>query len=106
MHEFSTDKVYDEIIRDYIKEPKSNEYQKYVQFMKDPYSKFESHVNNLKKLLLDSEIEGVHFKKYTDSLRKNYTALSKRLNDILDKVSDKKEALAETMNLFVIEKNG
>ena len=88
LKEFDTTYVYDEMVRQYIKNPDMKEYNKYVEFVEDPYSKFEIYVNGRKKAVINDELENVFFKEYIDANRKNLKALERRLAKLLSLLGD------------------
>jgi hypothetical protein len=62
----------------YISSATSDEYKKFIGYVLDPVSAFESYVSSLKSVLIE-KLETVQTKLYKDRVNANLNALKKRL---------------------------
>ena len=56
-----------------------NEYNKYIDFMKDPAPKFAEYVDGLKESFIDNVIKNRFFKEYVDEQKDSLKAFENRL---------------------------
>jgi len=102
---FNTNKVYDYMEQMYIKDPKANEYTKQIQFMKDPFPKFEAEVDRRRVDIIDDKISNELIGEYKTALRNNLRAFRNRVDRLRQKL-EQDVKFRDPCSLFVIKKAG
>ena len=88
-----------------IKNPKLSEYDKQINFMKNPIPEFIDFIENRRINVIDSHIENDLFVKYQDQAMKNLIILKRRVT-ILKKILDSDQKYNDPSTFYVIKREG
>lgn len=88
-----------------IKNPKLSEYDKQINFMKNPIPEFIQFIENRRKEVIDSHIKENLFAKYREQTTKNLRVLKKRAT-VLKEILDSDTKFDDPSTFFVIKRGG